>query len=119
MPLSSTLLLELAGLSEVWVDVTIGSDYYWRLVMGSICRGVEVPIAVHMTFGSVLSGPSCLTTQEHCAMNLSATYVLHAETHSVDMCSNFMLSGNWKSSASKMRRKLYDVFVGSAVSEEG
>ena len=70
--------------SSMPVDILIGSDYYWQLVTGSICRGAIGPIAVHTKLGWVLSGPSCLATSEQCAMNLSVTHVLHAEAHSVD-----------------------------------
>ena len=42
------------------IDILIGSDYYWQLVTGSICRGTSGPVAVHTKLGWVLSGPSSL-----------------------------------------------------------
>ena len=73
--------------SNMSIDVLIGSDHYWQLVTGSIRRGVEGPIAVHTKLGWVVSGPSCLAISGQCPMNLNVTHMLHAETHSVDMCS--------------------------------
>ena len=35
------------------IDMLIGSDYYWQLVTGSICRGTSGPIAVHTKLGWV------------------------------------------------------------------
>ena len=72
--------------SSMPVDVLIGSDYYWQLVTGSICRGASGPIAIHTKLGWVLSGPSSHDEPDQCAMNLSVTHVLHAETHSVEPC---------------------------------
>ena len=80
--------LELADFSSTEssmpVDVLIGADYYWQLVTGRISRGTNGPIAVHTKLGWVLSGPSCHDEPGQCSMNLSVTYTLHAETHSVE-----------------------------------
>lgn len=35
------------GSSSLQVDVLIGSDYYWELVTGGICRGEGGLIAIH------------------------------------------------------------------------
>ena len=116
--------LELAesGLSMP-VDILIGSDYYWQVVTGSICRGVKGPIAVHTKLGWVLSGPSYLATPERCAMNLSVTHVFHAETHSVDTCTlDSQLRSFWELEALCIQDKekiLYDDFVGSVEFQEG
>ena len=40
------------------VDVLIGSDYYWELVTGSVCRSERGPTAIHTKLGWVLSGPT-------------------------------------------------------------
>lgn len=72
--------------SSMAVDVLIGSDYYWHLVTGSTCRGASAPIAIHTKLGWALSGPSSHDEPDQCAMNLSVTHVLHAETHSVEPC---------------------------------
>ena len=53
--------LDLADLSEgnhnLDVDILIGSNYYWELVMGGVRRGSSGPTAIHTKLGWVLSGP--------------------------------------------------------------
>ena len=90
--LTILLGLELADFSNTAlnmpIDILIGSDYYWQLVTGSICRGTSGPVVVHTKLGWVLSGPSSLDKHGRCPMNLSVTqsvtHVLHSETHSVE-----------------------------------
>ena len=43
--------------SRLDVDILIGSDQYWELVTGEICRGSHGPIAINTQLGWVLSGP--------------------------------------------------------------
>jgi hypothetical protein len=45
------------GSSSLEVDILIGSDYYWSLVTGEVCRGNSGPIAIQTW---VLSGPHSL-----------------------------------------------------------
>ena len=86
--------LELADFSDTAlnmpIDMLIGSDYYWQLVTGSICRGTSGPVAVHIKLGWVLSSLSSLDEHGERSMNLSvtqsATHVLHSDTHSVEQC---------------------------------
>ena len=53
--------LDLADLSDssscASVDILIGSDLYWDLVMGESRRGTSGPVAIKTVFGWVLSGP--------------------------------------------------------------
>ena len=109
--------------SSMPIDVLIGSDYYWQLVTGSICRGVYGPIAVHTKLGWVLSGPSSRATTEQCAMNLSITHVLHAETHPMDTCTlDNQLRSFWELEALGIQdeeKTLYDDFVGNVKFEAG
>ena len=44
--------------STLPIDALIGSDYYWQLVTGGVCRGTSGPVAIHTKLGWVLSGPS-------------------------------------------------------------
>ncbi len=45
-------LVDLANIeSSMPVDVLIGSNYYWQLVTGSICKGANGPVAVHTKLG--------------------------------------------------------------------
>ena len=39
------------------VDMLIGSDYYWDVIIGDLKRGGNGPVAVSSKFGSLLSGP--------------------------------------------------------------
>ena len=61
------------------VDMLVGSDYYWELVTGSICREVSGPVAIHTKLGWVLSGPSSHEDPGQCAMNLNVTHILHVD----------------------------------------
>ena len=76
--------LELADCSStdpsMPIDMLIGSDYYWELVTGSICRGANGPTAIHTKLGWVLSGPSSHDVRSNCAVNLTVTHVLHTGT---------------------------------------
>ena len=44
--------------SSMSMDMLVGSDYYWELVTGSICRGVSGPVAMPPKLGWVWSSPS-------------------------------------------------------------
>ena len=47
----------------VGVDVPIGLDWYWSLVMGGVIRGMSGPTAIHTKVGWILPGPATnLTT---------------------------------------------------------
>ena len=105
------------------IDVLIGSDYYWELVTGSVCRGTNGPTAVHTKMGWVLSGPSSHCKPDRCAMNLSVTHVLHVETVSESPCAlDDQLRGFWELESLGVRdeeRTLYDDFTGVVRFENG
>ena len=109
--------------SRMPIDVLIGSDYYWQLVTGSVCRGANGPIAVHTKLGWVLSGPSLCNKSGRCAMNLSVTHVLHSETHSVEPCAlDEQLRAFWELEALGIQdeeKTLYDDFTGAVKFENG
>lgn len=44
--------------SSLEVDLLIGLDFGWELVIGGVCRGVQGPVAFHTKLGWVLSGPA-------------------------------------------------------------
>ena len=123
--------LELADFSSTAlnmpIDILIGSDYYWQLVTGSICRGTSGPVAVHTKLGWVLSGPSSLDEYGRCSMNLSVTqsvtHVLHSETHSVEQSTlDDQLQSFWELEAlgiQEEERMLFDDFVSSVKFENG
>ena len=62
------------------VDILIGSDNYWDLVTGGICRGEGGLAAIHTKLGWVLSGPVSACDLTQCSTNLIATHVLRADT---------------------------------------
>ena len=65
------------GMSSLEVDILIGSDHYWSIVTGDVCRGSSGPTAVHTKLGWVLSGPTALGPKEQSSVNVSITHVLH------------------------------------------
>ena len=113
--------------SNTPIDMLIGSDYYWQLVTGSICRGTSGPVAVHTKLGWVLSSPSSLDEHDQCSMNLSiaqsVTHVLHSETHSVEHCTlDDQLQSFWELEALGIQdeeRTLFDDFASSVKFENG
>ena len=58
------------------VDMLVGSDFYWDLVMGGVSRGAQGPIAIHTKLGWVLSGP---TNAEGLSANLVTTHILRVD----------------------------------------
>ena len=109
------------------IDILIGSDYYWQLVTGSICRGTSGPVAVHTKLGWVLSGPSFLDEHGRCSMNLSVTqsvtHVLYSETHSVEQSTlDDQLRSFWELEAlgiQEEERTLFDEFASYVKFEKG
>ena len=73
------------GTSSLEVDILIGSDYYWSLVTGEVCRGNSGPIAIHTKLGWVLSGPIPLRESEQSSVNLITTHVLTADSLQPDL----------------------------------
>ena len=69
------------GESSLQVDMLIGSDYYWDIVTGSVCRIDGGPTAIHTKLGWVLSEPTSVRGSVSCSMNLSTTHVLKVGAH--------------------------------------
>ena len=57
------------------IDVLIGSDYYWEIVLGEMRKGESGPVAVSSRLGWLLSGP------------------LHDSANPTDVLSNLIISG--------------------------
>lgn len=76
--------LELAdnsdGVSEMGIDVLIGSDYYWEVATGRISRGQSGPIAVHTRLGWILSGPVPSPETEQSSVSLITTHTLRVDS---------------------------------------
>ena len=118
---SHLLGLELADVpnaeTSMSVDMLVGSDYYWELVTGSVCRGVSGPVAIHTKLGWVLSGPSSHDEPGQCAMNLNVTHVLHADTCSIEpQTLEDQLRAFWDKTK---ETTLYDTFTKAVKFENG
>ena len=109
--------------SRMPIDMLIGSDYYWELVTGSICRGANGPIAIHTKLGWVLSGPSACVEPGRCATNLTVTHVLRADSCSAEPCTlEDQLRAFWELEALGIQDKektLYDSFTEAVKFENG
>ena len=105
------------------VDMLVGSDYYWELVTGSICRGVSGPVAIHTKLGWVLSGPSSHEDPGQCAMNLNVTHVLHVDSCQMEpQTLEEQLRAFWELEALGIPDKektLYDTFTKAVKFENG
>ena len=49
---------EVDNTSSLEVDLLIGLDFCWELVIGGVSRGVQGPVAFHTKPDWVLSGPA-------------------------------------------------------------
>ena len=70
--------LDLADYSDnerLDVDMLMGSDFYWDLVMGGLSRGAQGPVAIHTKLGWVLSGPTSAEGLRHTSTNLVTMHV--------------------------------------------
>ena len=65
-------------------DVLIGSDHYWKLVMGEVVHGTDGPIAIQTKFGWVLSGPVQGLSCESTSCSLVTTHTLKIDTYVLD-----------------------------------
>ena len=84
--LASLELADIAeGTSALAVDILIGSDYYWELVTGGVCKGESGPMGIHTKLGWVLSGPVKLNDVGPCHTNLATTHVLLVDAQ-LDNC---------------------------------
>ena len=72
------------GKAPLQVDVLIGSDQYWGLITGEICRGSQGPVAIHTKLGWVLSGPSLLSPGEESSVGLM-THTLRVDGKVTDI----------------------------------
>ena len=119
--------LELADFSttkgSLPIDVLIGADWYWELVTGNVCRGVDGPTAIHTKLGWVLSGPSSHNELALCAVNLSITHVLHTGVLPEKPSSlDDQLRAFWELEALGIQDKektLYDEFTGVVQFKDG
>ena len=77
------------GKSGLQVDLLIGTDYYWDLVTGSVCRLESGLMAIHTKMGWVLSEPMSNETTVGSTNLVTNTHVLQvgmqpSETESLD-----------------------------------
>lgn len=74
------------GCSRLPVDILIGSDYYWDLVTGSICRSEKGPTAIHTKLGWVLSGPTLSSSSVLCSSThiMTTTHLLRVDGQPIE-----------------------------------
>ena len=68
------------GSSHLPVDILVDIDYYWDLVMGSVCRSEKGPTAIHTKLVWVFSGPTLSSSAVLC----SSTYITTSHLLRVD-----------------------------------
>ena len=67
------------GKSGLQVDLLIGTDYYWDLVTGSVCRLESGLTAIHTKMGWVLSEPMSNETTVGSTNLITNTHMLQVE----------------------------------------
>ena len=70
------------GSSYLPIDILIGYDHYWNLVMGSVCCTEKGLTAIHTKLDWVLSDPALLSSAIMCSSTHTTTiHVLQVESH--------------------------------------
>ena len=109
--------------SRLSVDILVGSDYYWDLVTGSICRSLKRPTAVYTKLGWVLSSPTLSIESVQCSVNLTTTHVLRIDTHQGETSSlDEQLRSFWELELlgiHVVEKTLLDDFAGSVRFQDG
>ena len=111
------------GDSSMEVDILVGSDYYWELATGEVCRGSSGPIAIHTKLGWVLSGPTNSMDLPESSVNLVTTHVLRVDSQE---CENRGLEEGLRSfweleslGISSPEKTLYEDFSKSVTFRDG
>ena len=111
------------GASSLDVDLLIGSDYYWDLVTGNICKINGGLTAVHTKLGWVLSGPVSAPGSVRCAMNLTTTHVLRTDAQMSETVGlDARLRSFWELESlgiHEEEKTLYDDFASNVTFEDG
>ena len=111
------------GEGNLQVDMLVGSDYYWDLVTGSICKIDGGPTAVHTKLGWVLSGPTSLKSSLRCSVNLMTTHVLRVGSQLQEPANlEEQLRAFWELESLGIQREektLYDDFATSVTFRDG
>ena len=112
------------GNSRLPVDILIGSDYYWDLVTGSICRSEKGPTAIHTKLGWVLSGPTLSSSSMRCSSTyITTTHLLRIDdspTESTQLVEQ--LRSFWELESlgiSEEEKTLYDEFASNITFQDG
>ena len=64
------------GQEDLSVDILLGSDHYWSVVLGHTVRGERGPTALLTRFGYVLSGPVDVVCQRTNVNQVSSSHVM-------------------------------------------
>ena len=109
--------------SSLHVDLLIGSDYYWDLVTGNICRGDGGLTAIHTKLGWVLSGPVSAQGSVWCTMNLITMHVLRADAQMPETTGlDAQLRSFWELESlgiHEVEKTLYDDFASNVTFRDG
>ena len=112
------------GDSRLPVDVLIGSDYYWDLVTGSICRSEKGPTAIHTKLCWVLSGPTLSPSSALCSSTcITTTHLLWVgDKPSESMQLDEQLRTFWELESlgiCEEEKTLYDEFASNITFQDG
>ena len=111
------------GSSRLPVDILVGCDYYWELVTGSICRGVQGPTAIHTKLGWVLSGPTQPSeTAARSATCVTTTHLLRVDSQPAESAQlSEVLRSFWEleSLGVHEHKTLYDEFASQVTFQDG
>ena len=111
------------GKTSLRVDVLVGSDYYWELVTGSVCRSDCGPAAIHTKLGWVLSGPMPEGNNRQCSTHLVTTQVFRVDAKQQETISlDEQLRSFWELEAlgiQGVEKTLYDDFTSSITFSQG
>ena len=66
------------------IDLLIGSDYYWDFVTGRVKRGDTGPVAIHTTFGWILSGTTPTPTDVEIPSSFLITHTFRTDAENLD-----------------------------------
>ena len=118
--LSSLELADFAeGGSTLTVDTLIGSDYYWKLVTGGVCKGESGPVGIHTKLGWVLSGPAKFINSSPCYTNLATTHVPLVDTQLDDRLRSFWELESLGIGGPEKTIYKYDEFLSLSLSVKG
>ncbi len=62
------------------IDILIGSDHYWKLVIGRVVQGKRGPTAIYTKLGWVLSGRTDIPDHYVSSVNIVISHTLRIDS---------------------------------------